>query len=215
MLKPDQQAALEAIHARYFNDNQDERDDFRFMAANGHPYAANYRMLRTFFDTLKYACGSSARYFSYLNPNECTQFRAPGLMVNWNPLGFAELHHVHPAKVEEWQQYLGAAAKADWPAQTRPSLHQPAWIFYTENTVLWAKLNQLACVREQRVTVQSTYRNGRWEGLLEPSSSRLLLSDQIDISMCLARYQGELPKRCHRDDQSHQAERPLAQKTFH
>ena len=64
MLKPEQRAALEAIHARNFNSNQDESESCAFMAANGHPCATEYRALRQFFDGLKYACSSGARYFS-------------------------------------------------------------------------------------------------------------------------------------------------------
>ena len=102
MLKPDQRAALEAIHARYFNYNQDERDDCRFMAANAHPDATQYRALRQFFDYLKYAWNSSARYFSYLHDNECATYRAPELTLTWRPVGFAGFGHIHPAQDAEW-----------------------------------------------------------------------------------------------------------------
>ena len=85
----------------------------------------------------------------------------------------------------------------------------------TANPLLRAKLNQLPCVLEKRVKLQSTFSNDRWDVTLDPVSRHHCLGDHADIVACLAQYQGELPQRIDADNQADHAERPLAQKTFH
>ena len=214
MLKPDQRAALEAIHARYFNYNQDETESCAFMAANGHPNADEYRALRQFYDGLKYACNSSARYFSYLTEHECAEFWAPTLAVTDRPVGFADFGQLQPSQENEWARYIQSAALAGWPERTRPTLDQPGWILRTANPLLWAKLSQLSCFKDRRVTFRTIFRGDRWESKFSPVSSHDCLRDHADLVACIAMYQGELPPRDAGNDLADHAERPLSQKTF-
>jgi hypothetical protein len=215
MLTPAQRAALEATHARYCHFTQTERADCMFMAANAHPYANAYRALRAFFDTLRYASNRNARYFSFLDPRDCSQFWAPELHVTQAPRGFAGFVRVDPAHHEQWSRYLRAVAQAGWPSVTCPSLYQPGWVIFTTNAVLWAKLNQLACRQDGHMHLRITYADGHWQIELTPRSVHQAVVAHAAIAACIARYQGELPKRLAADDGADQVERPLAQKTFH
>lgn len=133
---------LQQNHLRYCDFNQNERPDCRTMVMLGHPAAKKYTRMRKFFDQLRYACNASARYFSFKDVCEYSQYWAPELSLTWHPEGaLSRFGHVYPAHAK-WDEYLAAAAAAKWKGTT-PSLDAGSWIVRTRSRELRDALSEL------------------------------------------------------------------------
>jgi hypothetical protein len=143
-LSPVVQAYLNETHGLYSSYNQSENSTSRQMAEKGHPMAMAYRKLRAFFDSLAYACNSSARRFSHKNDFECSEYWAPELDLSWYPKGEVLSHfgHIYPA-LERWNEYIQAVADAGWPEGAEPGLKAGSWLIRTQNEKLRAALLKL------------------------------------------------------------------------
>lgn len=126
-------AYLEKRHGNYCDYNQKESSTYRRMAETGHPFAENYSKLRAFFDELKYACNSNARFYSFKSQSECSEYWAPKLSLSSYPSGerFSEFGHIYPAR-DNWKQYIEAAAEAGYPPETGPKFEGGSWIITTQ-----------------------------------------------------------------------------------
>ena len=115
---------LKRTHDLYDDYNQERRDDWTWMASNGHPHAAAYRQQRRFFDGLKYACNSGARWVSFVNHSEWSQYWRPQLGVSWlpKPFGGKTFGEITPSMGDAWMEYLTHCASCGWPPECRPSL---------------------------------------------------------------------------------------------
>lgn len=121
MNKKEREAYLSETHARFVDYNQGERQDSRFMADHGHPFAADYETLRAEFDRLRYACNSSERFVAFKDRDQFAECRSPELEVSWHPTGIDGFYSLYPAH-EKWMDYLAAAAAAGWPEGVEPRL---------------------------------------------------------------------------------------------
>lgn len=150
MITPQTLKALEKIHSFYRDFNQQENQSDRFMAANGHPHARQYKALRRFFDSLKYSSNSRARYFSFVNAGNHSAYRAPGLKVDHGPVGFGNFRHVFPADPQRWGAYLTKCAEEDWPEVVGPEINTGEWIIHTTDEGLVKELLQVTvCMKAQ------------------------------------------------------------------
>lgn len=134
---------LQETHAHYCDFNQKERKDYKQMVALGHPGAKIYEHWRCFFDTLRYACNASARFYTFKNRSEWSQYWAPSLSVSWHPTdSLARFGQVYPAH-EAWGTYLQEASKAAWVGAA-PTIDLGTWHIKTSNPLLIDALHHLA-----------------------------------------------------------------------
>jgi hypothetical protein len=77
--------SLRERHQRYWNDNQNEPYTQPLYVENGHPDATAYRRERAFFEQLRWAANSSARFYSFTTHQDSTSFWSPHLGVKHLP----------------------------------------------------------------------------------------------------------------------------------
>jgi hypothetical protein len=113
-----------------------------------------YRELRGFFDSLSYACNSSARRFSHKNKYERSEYWAPDLDLSWYPKGdeLSNFGHIYPSH-DRWSEYIQAVAAAGWPEGAEPGIKAGHWLIRTQNEKLRAALISLRD-KGQSVTVK-------------------------------------------------------------
>lgn len=75
------EAALDRFDRMYRYFNQTERESCRILEARGHPNAGEHRELRDFYDSLRHCANSNARFYSFQNEGENTEYWAPELHV--------------------------------------------------------------------------------------------------------------------------------------
>ena len=205
---------LETTHEMYGDYNQQERDDCVFMAKSGHPFAEPYKALRAFFDGLKYACNSGARYYSYRNAHESAEYWAPKLQVSWHPSGaLRKFGSIFPAH-DNWEKYLHAAAEVAWEGAA-PELDGGQWIVQTSNKKLRDALQALAAARDEvAISISSV------EGKPKVSMLTLRLSEDFHAHQAILDILGAhhadcvLPARTSQEDAEDTRELPLAEKKF-
>lgn len=199
---------LDRLHGTYGDYNQDERDDVQVMAANGHPFAQDYRRLRVEFDRLRYACNSGARLVAYKDEGERAEYWSPELKVAWDPKDLPGFFHVYPAMGEKWTEYLRAAAKADWPEGVDPALDAGRLIVRSGNPKL---IGELFGILDGRVTIGRE--NGVHEIDAHPMSAKKMLAALRAIRKGMKRW--VLPFRTSADAVRDREELPLSEKKFH
>lgn len=208
----DVESHLADRHAMYGHFRQDERSSTRFMADNGHPDAGAYEKLRAFFDTLRFACNSSARLYTFADPGNQAQYWAPSLTVSWRPRGLPGIGHVYPALGEPWDMYLKVAAAAGWPEGVEPRLRPGSWVIKTQDDALIAALRDLGEEGSASRGSDSGYGSD-----FDCVSFQIFLEDPAHfeaIRRVVDRYQGDhvLPARSDADDRADRAPIPLAEK---
>jgi hypothetical protein len=119
--------ALDDPHERYSGAGQSEPPLSAFLAANGHPLAGDYRVARTRFDALSWACGFGQRRFLYADEHNQVQLAAPVLLIGDDPKGWGGFTAVDLRDPGSWSTYATAAAAAGFPAETRPNGHLGRW----------------------------------------------------------------------------------------
>lgn len=141
-------AHLQETHERYCHYNQTPGQNSEWMADHGHPMASQYRRLRSFFDRLRFACNSGARYFTYQDENNYSEYWAPSLELTREPRGeaFSSFYHAYPAMGEHWDNYLKAAAEAGWPATVDPRLDSGTWLVSTTDEAMAHALSSVVGV---------------------------------------------------------------------
>lgn len=211
------QESLAETHAMYSAHAQRERADTLFMAENGHPNAAAYQSLNSFFQSLRYACNSGARFFSYQNSDECSEYWRPDLKVSWSPLGpLSHFGHVYPALGERWKEYLQAAADVGWEGAT-PWLDGGQWLVSTHRDDLVAELKSICAETSTQIRVNQTRLNGPFRlTICYGADVAMLTSAHARITDALKKHHPGyvIPPRTGDDDAKDNAERPLAQKAF-
>lgn len=112
---------LEKYDRMYGDFNQDETRICKILEERKHPNAGEYRTLRNFFDTLKHYANSGARFYSFEDHGECTEYWAPKLRVRYTG-GIFPCHGqryydlLRESPVQELGPYLDAGS---WIVQTR------------------------------------------------------------------------------------------------
>lgn len=136
------QSYLDEQREMYGDYNQKERSGNLRMEALGHPFSADYRAMRTFFDQLKYACNASERFYSFKSHSEHSQYHAPTLDLNWHPTGIGQFGHIYPAH-DQWNEYIQACADLGWPSGCTPSMDLGSWRVRTTDVKLIQDLSAL------------------------------------------------------------------------
>lgn len=219
-LSPEVQAYLDSTHAAYCSYNQRESSKEALMVELGHPMSGPYRELRAFFDTLSYACNSSARRFSHKNAFERSEYWAPDLDLSWYPQGdtLSRFGHIYPSH-DRWNEYVQAVAAAGWPEGAQPGMKAGSWNIRTQNEKLRADLLKLRdkgyslkvkpAIDEETETVfydVSVYFNKGAEDL--PLHRKL-------VALLRKHHKAYiLPVRTAEQEQADNAPLPLAQKQF-
>ena len=210
---------LEDAHRMYCDYNQKERSDCALMASLGHPKTKLYRSFREFFDGLKYAANSSARFFSYIDSHNSSEYWAPELSLTWRPTGqaFRGFVDVYPAH-DDWDRYIKTAASAGWPEGCEPQLRTGTWNVTTTSEELMQALCDL-CSKEKRANRPNVRRAASddvayWDITL--GQQGMTLSFHRKVQKLLRQYHKGyiLPKRKPEDTASDTAALPLQQKTF-
>jgi hypothetical protein len=203
-------AKLEQAHATYCDYNQQERSDCAAMARLGHPRARAYRQLRAFFDTLRFACNSNARHFSYVDAHEQSQYWAPHLDLTWHPAkALACFGHIYPAH-NDWDRYIEAAAAADWKG-AGPTLHGGSWNITTRNREL---RDALLAFHDAKGAFVHDHGAGNRHAITVQLNEQSGLNNKI-IALLRKHHKGYvLPKRSVEQDRVDSAPLPMAEKTF-
>jgi len=194
---------LKTIHQRYCDWNQAPRADTVYMANNGHPFAKEYGTLREFFDSLKFAANAGARFYTYEDQNNYSEYWAPQLSVTWQAFGYRGFEgDVFPAQGERWQRYLEALKEDHWPASQQPVLCGGDWLVVTGDTTLLQNLRYLGAQVRARNEDASCY---------QASMHDVSLSLFRQIKKLIDKYQpnGQLPTRTHADDRADTQVLPL------
>jgi hypothetical protein len=136
------QAHLDEMHRSYCDYNQKEPLTCVNMAATGHPRAADYLKLRAFFDSLKYACNSRARLFSYKSEQDYSEYWAPELRLSSNPTNsdLAELKAHYSA---DYNKYIAVVSSLGWPKEAGARLDGGSWLIHTVSEELTNAVSQL------------------------------------------------------------------------
>jgi len=215
--------SLNKPHLQYCSDNQTIRSDDALMVKLGHPCSQAFTELRAFFDTLSYACNSSARLYSFKNQFEQAQFWAPGLDLSWYPQGdLRRFGHVYPAH-EQWEAYLEAAAAAGWPAELDPSLGNATWTIRTQNVdmrqcfaELKAKHGDGYVTLTTRIDEETSLAYYEIDVSLWRNSVETALALHSDVVDALLGYHSDyvLPARLPEQNALESATLPLSEKTF-
>lgn len=212
--------ALLVQHKLYCDFNQKEDVDSAFMAANAHPETGAYKELREFFDSLKYACNSGARIFSWSNYCERTEYWKPTLEIGNAPKtdALAKFYNISPSN-NLWGDYLKASAQAGWPDDVAPKLYGGRWLIRTSSTAFAHDVVTL-CDRELGT------------GVVKARTEKCQGSSYTTIDICvfermtvrLHRMVEEVirmhhadqvqPMRTQQDEAADVAELPLSQKSF-
>ncbi len=206
-LKPEVRAKLEAETRLYGDWSQAERRDVAFMAAQGHPHADEYRRLRAWFDGLKYASNASARFHSYIDERNHSEYWAPELWIDWNAQGLGGFHgQIYPAMGERYDAYLSALADAGWPESHSPDLRPGSMTIATSDPAMREALDQAGYGSAAR------QHNGNTHYQIFPDSPEAL--DELRAIVDAHQLpQGALPPRTAADDHLAMAERPMADKS--
>lgn len=220
-LKPAILSQLEADNRAYCDYNQGPRSDCELMLEKGHPAGAAYQELRGFYDSLKYACNSSARRFTHKNKLNCSEYWAPTLDLSWYPEGeLAKFGHIYPAHAR-WNEYIEAVAAAGWPAGTQAKLEGGSWLIRTQSLTL----------RDKFLALQAKNPGGRFSVKTQIDEESKQAYYAIDVSLydvaralklqksivgLLTRHQKAyvLPARSPAQTNSETQALPLAQKKF-
>lgn len=101
-------------HEVYCGWNQEEAAGSMFLAANGHPDAAEYRRLRSLYDSLSYAANAGMRYVAYGDNHDNLIWSAPELELQWGNSG------VYPAMGDRYYAWLRHHAETGFADQSAP-----------------------------------------------------------------------------------------------
>lgn len=130
----------------YCDYNQKERESDKILEKQGHPGAEEYRELRDFFDSLVHFANASARFYSFADENENTQYWAPELHIR---------RHVwdsgRPLFPRDGEKYLQALENID-VADHDPYLHGGSWLIKTRNEDFFNAIESLNGVEDITVT---------------------------------------------------------------
>lgn len=213
-------AYLDARHSQYCDFNQTAPDDGAKMVAAGHPNATAYAKLRGFFDGLRYACNSRARFFSFNSLTENSEYWAPELKLAWSPSGpeFQEFRTICRAD-DNWDRYIVAVAASGWPTGAGPGIDGGSWLIKTKSEAFATELSLLrnSTTRPEGINVhfdfsaeQQCYRVGiHLHAEMTPAFNRKLLV------LIRKHHKGYiLPKRRPEQDILDAAALPLAEKKF-
>lgn len=221
-LSPEALAFVTSTHSMYSSFNQSESRTYTLMVEKGHPLAAPYREMRGFFDSLAYACNSSARRFSYGNNFERAEYWAPELGLSWYPGGdeLGRFGHIYPSH-ERWDDYVQAVADAGWPAGASPELHAGSWNIRTQNENLRQaflklrdkgqpiKVKPAICEKTETVYYEV---ETRFTGL---TTEKTLALHRKIVALLQKYHKGYvLPARTLEQEQADTAPLPLEQKQF-
>lgn len=127
-------------HEIYCAWNQEESELQAMMAQKGHPYAAAYSSQRAFFDTLRYACNSHARWFAYQSEKENAEFWAPELILPDRPGGLEAFGS--PSYRFSPDEAIEACLKAGWPDEVGARFSPGQWIVETTQDELRSRIIQ-------------------------------------------------------------------------
>jgi len=183
------------------------------MVSLGHPMAAEYLKLRAFFDSLKYCCNSSARFFSFKSPDEYAEYWAPSLQISHEPRGFAGFYSVWPAD-SAWEDYIKAAAKGGWPAEVAPELWGGSWLIRTYDRSMAEALKSVYGKCTGLSAADMLERRGLGKFDFHTTGTTPKLWD--GIFQVLKKYHKAhiLPQRTAEDVASDLSELPMAEKIF-
>lgn len=125
---------LQGLHAAFRFLEQDEDTDSAWMCAHHHPYATEYRVYRTTFESLEYASGIGTRYLAFFDRRNWVDLVAPRLRVTWAPTNIAGLSgEFSPSSdPQRWKLYLHTLVQHGWPEACEPSLYSGSWRFKTD-----------------------------------------------------------------------------------
>ena len=194
----------------YCNYNQTENESNAQLIALNHPFRHDYRQLRDFFDGLKFACNSDARFFTFESRAEHSQYWGPHLKLSWNPGGSLDhFGNIYPAH-DRWRDYMEEAAGVNFVG-AYPSLDAGSWVIRTENPEFMVALRRL---REDPADPfsENPYLSANSHLSLDAKS----LTRHGKIVDLVSKFQagGLLPVRTVRDDVVDEAPLPLDKKAF-
>lgn len=137
---------LDEYDRMYCDYNQKERESDKILEEQSHPDAEGYRELRDFFDSLVHFANAGARFYSFENENENTQYWAPGLGIR---------EHVrdsgYPLLPCDGEEYLQALKKIDI-AVHNPYFCGGNWLIRTQNEEFFNAVESLDGVKDITVT---------------------------------------------------------------
>lgn len=123
-----QQFLLAADQANRMLQQTPEHTDL-YMARHSHPMATAYREIFHFFESMLFASKPGGRFYSFVDPNNRTEFGKPWLGVNYAPVSFNG--YSFDGEAAHREELLAQAARAGWPAVLKPFLGRGVWWFRT------------------------------------------------------------------------------------
>lgn len=131
--------ALEKHDKMYHDYNQTENETSKILAERGHPNAEEYRALRNFFDQLRHFANSEARFYSFEDDGENTEYWAPELHIRAT---------IHPCDGERWLAFLREMNIAEF----EPYITVGSWIISTRNEEFFNAIEKLEGVEGSHVS---------------------------------------------------------------
>lgn len=197
---------LQSAHEMYGTIGQRERKDCALMAELGHPELKAYRVLRTFFDSLRYAANHGCRHFSFVHEHEKSSYHAPQLELSWTPQGkLATFGRVFPAD-SRWEDYIREAARLHWQG-CGPRLDPGRWSVQTTSSEL---VSQLRALEQLHVSSYS----GETGISITVTCNTLQAHRELIKLLRKHHLNFILPKRSVQDDNRDDTPRALAQRPF-
>lgn len=126
--------ALEKRDKLYHDYNQTENRTSKILEERGHPNAEEYRVLRNFFDQLRHFANSEARFYSFEDDGENTEYWDPELQVRHLT--------IFPCDGERYYELLREINIAEF----EPYLLGGSWIVSTRNEEFFNAIEKLGGV---------------------------------------------------------------------
>lgn len=131
--------ALEKRDKLYHDYNQTENLTSKILEERGHPNAEEYRALRNFFDQLRHFANSEARFYSFEDDGENTEYWASELHIRAT---------IHPCDGGRWDTFIREINIEDF----RPYLNAGSWIISTRNEEFFNAIEKLEGVESIHVS---------------------------------------------------------------